>query len=801
MKKFRSLSLLLAMTLLLTACGGGGEANQTSKNSVNRNAVFKEIQDAYDVEGDISQIVPVGDILYVEQYQYDYDTPQAKMENAAVSMVSSVAVVEEVVAEEAVEEETVTEEAVVDGAVTEDVFIEEYVETAPTTTRIITGFTTDGALKSRMEKTLDMRTGTGNFTADAEGNIYSIMYQYATYENGDNQDKVFLECYGADGSDKWKIQLNENMAEGEYFYASSLFCNDMNQIIMDSSRGIEIYDAQGNPVKLIEKPNPNDSRLLRIRDNKYAVISSDGSSAGIQTLDIQSGVYGEKTNLPFNYYRYQIMNGLYYDVFLSDDYGIYGYNIGDTELTKVMDYISSDFSSNYLYQASFIDENTFVAYYYDEEGVQLSKFEKIPAEEVVDKIELTLGCYYLNSDIKRKLIEFNKNSDQYKIFIRDYATYDTMEDYTQGMTRLNADIVAGDVPDIMLLNSQMPVESYIAKGVFVDLNEFLEKDTEVNKEDLLPNILEALSTGGELYRISPSFSITTFAAKTADVGEEPGWTMEEAMALLASKPEGTQLLSEITSSNFMYYTMWICGQEYVDWDKGECYFNTDGFKKILEYANSLPREIDYTAVMDDETYWQEMETQYRNGKTILSMQYFSGFRDYAYAKQGVFGEDITLIGFPTESGMGGSLNINNTMAISAMSKHQEAAWEFVKSFLKEEFQDALTYDFPVRSDSLQKLEEKAWEKPYNIDEEGNKHEYDDYFYIGGVEVPVVPLTKEETAEFLEYVKSLDTLCTYNEALNNIITEETESYFSGQKSVDEVVDIIQSRAKIYVSENS
>ena len=786
MKKFRVVSLLLAMTLFLTACGGEGKTNESAGNSMNRNAVFKEIQDAYALEGDISQIAVVGDILYVEQYQYNQDAPMAKMKAAAV-----------VNAEIAVEQEVVTEE----GAEQEDVFVEETVETAQTATRVITGFNPDGTVKNKIEKTMDMRNGAGNFTADAEGNIYSIMYQYATYENGDNQDKIYLECYGTDGSDKWKIQINENMAEGEYFYVNSLFCNDMNQIVMDSSRGIEIYDTQGNPIKLIEKPNTNDTKLLRIRDGKFAVASSDGNSASIQTLDIQSGVFGEKIKLPFNYYRYQIMNGLHYDIYLSDDYGVYGYNIGDAEITKIMDYISSDFSSNYLYQASFVDENTFVAYYYDDEGVQLSQFTKVPAEEVVDKIELTLGCYYLNYDIKQQLIDFNKNSDQYKIYVRDYSTYDTMDDYTQGLTRLNADIVSGDVPDIMLLNSQMPVESYIAKGVFADLNEFFEKESQLKKEDLLPNVLEAVSYGDGLYRIAPSFSVSSFAAKTADVGEEPGWTMDEALALLATKPEGTQLLSEITSSNFMYNTMWICGQEYVDWDSGECYFDTEGFKKILEYANSLPREIDYTGVMDDETYWQEMETQYRNGKTILSMQYISSFRDYAYAKQGTFGEDITFIGFPVENGLGGCLNIDQTMAISALSKNQDAAWEFVKSFFTEEYQDNLEYNFPVRISSMQKLEEKSWEKPYTVDEQGNKQEYDDYFYVGGMEVPVVPLTKEESGKVMDYIKSLNTICTYNEDLNNIITEETESYFSGQKSVDEVVEVIQSRAKIYVSENS
>ena len=779
MKKVKIVSLLLTATMLLTACGGDSNTSETTSSEMNRNAVFKEVTDVYELEGDLSQIVAVGDVIYVEQYRYGNELPQAKMDVTAS-------------AENMVEETA---------SVTEDVIIDEETYPELTTTRMITGYAPDGTMVSQLEQPMGMNSGGGSFTADTAGNIYSIMYEYPSYEEGDTKDRVYLVSYGADGSELWKIQLNENVSEGEYFYVASIFCDDNNQVIVDSSRGIEIYDQQGNPVKMIEKANADESRLIRIRDGKFAVTSSDGSSASIQPVDIQSGAFGEKTTLPFNYFRYMIMNGLHYDMYLSDDYGIYGYNIGDAELTKVMDYISSDFASNYLYQACFLDENTFVAYYYNDEGVQLSKFEKVSAEDVVDKQELTLGCYYINQDVKQRLIEFNKTSDQYKIFIKDYATYDTMEDYTQGLTRLNADIVSGDVPDIMLLNSQMPVESYIAKGVFANLNEFLEKDSQLKKEDLLENVLNALSTGDDLYRIAPTFSVTSFAAKTADVGEESGWTMDEAMALLASKPEGTQLLSEITSSNFMYYTMWICGQKYVDWDSGECYFDTDGFKKILEYANSLPREIDYTGVIDDETYWQEMETQYRNGKTILSLQYLSGFRDYAYAKQGTFGEDITFIGFPVDEGMGGCLNINQTMAISALSKNQDAAWEFVKSFFTEEYQDNLGYDFPVRISSMKKLEEKSWEKPYNIDENGNKQEYDDYFYVGGVEVPVVPLTKEESAKVLDYIMSLDTLCTYNEALNNIITEETESYFSGQKSVDEVVKIIQSRAQIYVSENS
>ena len=774
MKRIRLVSLLLATSMLFTACGGNTE--NVKEDNTNKNAIFKEDADVFQLEeSDLSQITVCGDTIYVEQYVYDYDMPQARVEVAVETM------------------EEVTEEVT-----EEDVLIED---TMSSTIRKIIGYGFDGTVKSKFTQQLDMNAGYGRFTADENGNIYSIKYQYPTYEGTDTKDKVYLEACAPDGSKKWEIYLNEKMSEGEYFYVSDIFCDEKGQIILDSRRGIEIYDSEGNPIKMIEKPDTQDCRLIRIRDGKYALIGSDGSAASIQTVDLQNGAFGEKASLVFNYYRYQVMSGLYYDIYLSDDYGVYGYNIGDAEITKLMDYISSDFASNYLYQISYIDENTFVAYYYGDEGGKLSKFTKVAPEDVIDKTEVILGCYYLEPDVKSKIIEFNKANTEYRINIKDYSTYDTIEDYTQGMTRLNADIVAGDVPDIMILNTQMPVESYAAKGIFADLNEFLEKDTEVKKDDLLPNILEALSLNGELYRIAPFFSVNTFAAKTADVGEEPGWTMDEALALLATKPEGTNLLSEMTASSFMYYTMWICGEQYVDWENGECHFDSDGFMKILEYANTLPRTIEYTAIMDDESYWKELDEQYRNGKTILNLQYLSGFRDYAYVEQAVFGEDITLIGFPTEEGNGAGLNIGTTMAISAISKHKDVAWEFVKLFLKEDYQDELTYNFPVRISSLRKLEEKAWEKPYYIDENGNKVEYDDYYYISEMEIPAVPLTQEETGEFIDYLMSLDKLCVYNEALNNIITEECESYFAGQKTAQEVADIIQSRAKIYVSENS
>ena len=802
MKKNRRFIVLFAISLFLAACGKEEEENQTIK--INKNAVYREESGFFPIKDNVNNLLLLHDKLYAEQTIYHWENAGQLMGDFTAEELEETETMEISEEESGTDEEEELSDKQVSTIEMEaeegELPAETTEETGSLSERKIFIFDLDGKEISHLKFQMKSNEGGGVFTVDKAGNIYTIYHSYATYVGDDTKDKIFLKSFDSTGTERFSIYLNENTSEDEYYYVNNIFMNEKEQIVLDSGRGVEVYDSEGLPVKLIEKPDEMESILKQVREGKFVFVASNGEKAYTQSIDTVTGQIGEKLDLPFNYYRYNLQNGRFYDFYLSDEYGVYGYNVGDAELTKLMDYISSDFSGNMMQQVLFLKEDVFLGFYFAENGYELGKFTKIPPEEVKEKVELVLGCYYLDHKIKQKLIEFNKNSDAYKINILDYSQYDTMQDYGQGMTRLNTDIISGKIPDVMILNNRMPINSYISKGLFLDFNELIEKDPTFRKEDYLPNIFEALTSEYGMFQMAPSFSVSTFAAKTKDVGKKQGWTMKEAMDLLQSKPEGTKLYSDLTSANFLYYVNWIGMEDYVNWETGECKFDTEAFISLLEYAGTLPREIDYAAAMDNESYWEEMEAQYRNGKTLSALSQLSGFRDYQQMQQGTFGEEITLIGFPTNEGLGAALNFTNKMAISALSKNHDAAWTFVKEFFTEEYQENLEYEFPVKISSLEKKEETAWQRPYYLDENGNKTEYDDYFYLNGMEVKMTPLTKEETALVKEYISKVTNVASVDENIYNIIMEEAESFLSGQKTAKDVADIIQSRVRIYVNEN-
>ena len=92
------------------------------------------------------------------------------------------------------------------------------------------------------------------------------------------------------------------------------------------------------------------------------------------------------------------------------------------------------------------------------------------------------------------------------------------------------------------------------------------------------------------------------------------------------------------------------------------------------------------------------------------------------------------------------------------------------------------------------------EKPYYMDENGEKVEYEDTIYINEESIPIPTMSQEQLDEFVAFIESVDKKTYYNEAVMNIINEEAAAFFEGQKSAADVAGIIQSRVQIYVNEN-
>ena len=88
-------------------------------------------------------------------------------------------------------------------------------------------------------------------------------------------------------------------------------------------------------------------------------------------------------------------------------------------------------------------------------------------------------------------------------------------------------------------------------------------------------------------------------------------------------------------------------------------------------------------------------------------------------------------------------------------------------------------------------------------EEKDESSEDAYFqdYTSGKQVKKKPMTQEEAKEFYDYVLSIDTMYEVETDIQNIISEEASAFFSGQKTAEEVAEIIQNRVNVYINENS
>lgn len=685
----------------------------------------------------------------------------------------------------------------------------------------------------------------GDVYADDAGNITFVLSYNKYDDEGNSESSNTLYTYDSTGNlvsslDLSKVVTQEDNDNNRYF--NNYIVDSQGNIYISLSTCIRVCDKSGNVLFTTPEANGDNEWLngLIFTNNgvpavyKYSY-SDTGSSAKLVEIDLNAKGYGKEYELGSS------INTIYngsgdYLCYSSSDTGIVGVRADNLQTESVLNLLNLGIDNSNINSMAVNDDGSFVTVGYDYSGMTarstLSLITPIDTSEVKEKKVLTLGCFYIDWNIRSQIAEFNKTNEDYTIYATSYSESNDTSDYTAALTKFNNEILAGNVPDILLISSGMPYNSYASKGLFADLYEFMDKDDVYNRDAFMPNVLKAMEKDGKLYEITPSFTVQTYAAKKSLVGDATSLTMDQANQILASMPEGATLTNDsqtMTASNFLSTA--ITFSNFVDYTNATCNFDSPEFKAILETAKKYPAEIDYDALYNDNpNYWMEQETACRENRALLYSVYFNDFSTYTNTRDAYFGEDISFVGFPgsgASNATGSVISTGSEIAVSSKSKYKDGAWEFIKLVLDNAVgeQDSGNYGVAITSDAsvaeaadeavkritsqyyglpvvksqLQALGQQATIPQTYTDTDGTVQQVDNTYYVGNTEVKVNLITQDEVNMLIDYFSTVDTIARYDESLTDIINEEANNYFKGTKSVDETASLIQSRASIYLSE--
>ena len=358
------------------------------------------------------------------------------------------------------------------------------------------------------------------------------------------------------------------------------------------------------------------------------------------------------------------------------------------------------------------------------------------------------------------------------------------------------DILGGDGPDILLNFGAF--SQFNTERALVDLNTLIDGSMPLDRTSLFDNVIRANEKDGKLYQIPLSFAIDGMFANQKYVGERTGWTYEEFREIDRNLPDGVKILGNVPQSELLENLMDGATGHIVDYNKQTVDFDNQEFREILDIVKTygIPKtRRDITVeIYNDETLMHD-ETMLAEGILVATGSTIQDLYNYANVDFHC-SDPIRFIGYPSPDGTGARADTAFSMAITRSSQYKDEAWGFVRSFFEEDVQLAIGVgSFPVNRKAFDDLMEQELEEDRKRWEEAaSDPEVERILRIQGN-----PLTEDDVTELLEVVENIREARSYDPTVMMIIQEEAPGYLTGQRTVDDVVSIIQKRSKAVVQE--
>ncbi len=400
------------------------------------------------------------------------------------------------------------------------------------------------------------------------------------------------------------------------------------------------------------------------------------------------------------------------------------------------------------------------------------------------------------------VMRFNAAHKDVQVVIQNYFD----EDDSRGQDRLLAEIAAGDMPDIIDLGPAggLPYQRMARKGLLENLWPYIENDPELGREGVLEAPLKAAEVDGGLYVVFDKVCIQTLVGAESIVGNRYSWTIEELLDAYASMSEGSTIMEMdmLRKQDVFRRLFYLSAEDYVDWNTGECFYDSEQFRSTLEFINNnFPDEIsNELAAMDTEELSAESMEWILSGRQMLSSTVLARPRNIQEIDT-IFGAGgrAAFVGYPTEDGSVGSYFYirGRSLGMSTYCQHKEAAWDFLREVLLPQYNDIRSLDNP----NVDKFH-----VPLNLNDYQLLKRYDMTvispdgapYYMGPI-LRYHKATQEEVDRFDYLMNSIDKINLYDRKIYDIAYETASAYFAGDKTLDETVALLQNRVGLYVNE--
>ncbi|MBE6611527.1 MAG: hypothetical protein E7632_03445 [Ruminococcaceae bacterium] len=567
---------------------------------------------------------------------------------------------------------------------------------------------------------------------------------------------------------------------------------------------IFVFDSQMNYRFELDLPGRLNELKTGADGCVYVRYRNQTGGTPICPIDPEKESLGAEISLPESFgalMNPKLYTGPDFSLYVNAGGVVYGWNDGE-EAVPLLDFVNSDLIPGAVQELVILGRDSFIMHYAEDGADGLYLLKRVPDEDVPARYIIEVAAK--STSIAGDAVRFNRQSDTYRVSIRNYGVYNTPENGERAEEMLALDIASGNAPDMILLREFNNRPALLDEVEFADLYEYLDKDDTLTREMLFDSVLTGYETDGELPELVIDFMVDTLAGKRGNLPAAK-WSAAEFLDFAEKLPDGTFPMTNLNQMTMLHTILGGSWSEFVDTEAGKCSFDSELFRRILSYCKSLPNTHYRQTLSGDALadYQADTNRVLRDGTIALDDAILPGGVSNYLAAMAAFGfDDVCFIGYPTAGEDNGArISPMTSAGILAASPVKDGAWEFLRMLVTEcDVRGSYPAYLPAFDKQAAEDMEMHWFFRYDGGVSGGTGES---FLMRYSENQGIyrDITEADVTALRTLIDGASALSAYAEVLAEMINEEVQMYFSGSKSLDETVKVIDGRCAAYLGERS